>query len=567
METNVSGTSFLWSPHGNAAGVCFMHHRRRFLQTTAAALAAGPFLLSRARAEVRSKAPFRVIYSNDTTNISGCVSPFHKTREPFRKEMLEASVDEVAGRVDAHFLQPGLGMVPMWPSKVLPLEPHYAWIKERYGVGPDTFGNFVMKGGDVVQIFLDRCQATQQAAFISLRLNDAHHKEFTHPKPGDKPGGSMGMSVTRHYVEHPEYLFDPASKRGADLVQNWIYDDVRAQKLALITELCENYDLDGIELDYMRFYSFFDSAKTTLEQRRGIMTGFVKQVREVLDRTQRNGKRRWLCARVPCLVKGLDALGLDLPSLVASGLDMVNISASYFTTQQMDLAEIRAQVPEPAALYVEMCHSIANGSKLVPGYDTFAFRRATQEQYQTTAHLAYARGADGVSLFNFAYYREHGGPGRGPFTEPPFEVLNKLRDIPQLAKNPQHWFLATGWNNPYVRPPILPRGLKEKAKTAFQLDMAPPAGGWKGEGRLRLQADATLEGRVLAASCNGVELVAVEDVGEPFENPYPSLLGLPQNMRAWKLPAAVLRDGKNEFQFVHQSGKPVTLEYLDVRMG
>ena len=543
-----------------------MLDRRRFLQTTAAALSTAPFI----QAETKSlpgKAPFRVIYSNDTTNITSCVSPFHKTREPFRASMLEATVDEVAGLVDAHFLQPGLGMVPMWPSKVMPLEPHYAWIKERYGVGPDSFGNFVMRGGDIVQTFVDRCRATRQAPFISFRLNDAHHKEFTHPKPGDKPGGSMGMSVTRHYVDHPEFILNPDSKRGADLVQNWIHDEVRAQKLALITELCENYDLDGLELDYMRFYSFFDQEKTTLDQRRSIMTGFLKEVRAVLDRTARGGKRRWLCARVPCLVRGLDTLGLDLPALTAHGLDMVNLSASYFTTQQMDLPAIRAQVPQTTALYVEMCHSIANGSKLVPGYDTFTFRRATREQYETTAHLAYARGADGVSLFNFAYYREHGGPGRGPFAEPPFDALMELDEPEKLAAKPQHWFLATGWNNPYLRPPVLPRGLREKSSTSFDLDMAPPTAGWKGEGRLRLQADATLAGRNIRARCNGTDLLLTDDVTEPFENPYPSMLGRTETLLVWKVPAGLLRDGKNSFEFTHQSGKPITLEYLDVRMG
>ena len=89
----------------------------------------------------------RILYSNDTTNITSCISPFHKEREPFRKEMLEATVDEVTGLVDAHMLQPGLGMVPMWPSKVLPLAEHYAWIKQRYGQKPDPFGQFVLDGG------------------------------------------------------------------------------------------------------------------------------------------------------------------------------------------------------------------------------------------------------------------------------------------------------------------------------------------------------------------------------------------------------------------------------------
>ncbi|MDB6136971.1 MAG: hypothetical protein JWO94_43, partial [Verrucomicrobiaceae bacterium] len=299
----------------------FMNRRRFLCSSTALTLASRPGL-----AGLAQPAPFRVLYSNDTTNVAGCTSPFHKAGEPFRPAMLEASVDEVAGRVDAHFLQPGLGMVPMWPSKILPLEAHYAWIKDRYKVPPDAFGKYVLEGGDVVKVFVDRCRKTGQAAFISLRLNDAHHKEYAFPKPGDKPGTSMGMSVTRFYVEHPEFIMKTGSSRTGDVVQNWIHPEVRAQKLALITELCENYDIDGLELDFMRYDNFFDKALTTVEQRREVITGFVRQVRGALDRTGREGKRRWLCARVPALVKGLDAIGVDLPALVATGLDMVTLS-------------------------------------------------------------------------------------------------------------------------------------------------------------------------------------------------------------------------------------------------
>jgi len=536
-------------------------NRRLFLCSTAAlAFAPRP-----AKAEPR-KVPFRVLYSNDTTNVSGCVSPWHKAGEPFRPSMLEASVDEVAGKVDAHFLQPGLGMVPMWPSKVLPLEAHYAWIKERYKVPPDSFGKYVLGGGDVVKVFIDRCRKTGQAPFISFRLNDAHHKEFAFPQPGDKPGTRMGMSVTRHYVEHPEFILKQGSKCGADVVQNWLHPEVRAQKLALLTELCENYDLDGIELDFMRFDSFFDQAQTTRDQRCEVITGFVRQVRTLLDRTAREGKRRWLCARVPGLIKGLDYIGLDLAALVTAGLDMVNASASYFTTQQMDLAAIRKR-SEGAALYVELCHSIENGPKLTTGYDTFAFRRATKEQLQTTAHLGYSRGAQGVSLFNFAYYRPHGGPGRGEFSEPPFEVLRGLGDPAMLARQPQHWFFAKGWNNAYQRPPLLPRKLATGQKTVFHLDMAPPAEGWKGEGRLRVQCEESLESRTLEVRLDGKALETTADVSEPFANPNGTLLGKPEHMRAWTVPAAVLVDGKNAIEVWLASGEAVAVHYLDLRMG
>ncbi len=548
-----------------------MPTRRQFLSTATAAtaaLAVAPRLSSQSAA--RSKAPFRVLYSNDTTNIMSCVAPWRKKGEPFRREMLEATVDEVAGTgVDAHFLQPGLGMVPMWPSKVVPLEEHYAWIKERYGVGPDSFGGFVLKGGDVVQIFVDRCKAKGQAAFISLRMNDAHHKERAGFAPKDKPGTSMGMSVTRHYVEHPELWLNPKSEkgRGLDLVQNWAEREVRARKFALLEELCESYDLDGIELDFMRIYNLFRQEETTTEQRRNIITAFIKEVRALLDRTARNGRRRWLCARVPAITKAFDPLGMHLPGMVAAGLDMVNLSVSYFTVQQTDLAIIRKSIPD-AALYLELCHSIWNGTKLTPGYDTFAFRRTTSEQYETAAHLAHARGADGVSLFNFAYYREHGGPGRGPFNEPPFDAIKHLGDASVLARQPrQHWFLAPGWNNPFVRPPHLPRKLEAGKKAVYNLDLAPPREGWQHAGRLRIQLEEENHTGTWKALINGKELVSSADVSEPFPNPYPPMLGKPSQMRAWSVPVELLKDGRNQFEFILESGEPVELEYLDLAMG
>jgi hypothetical protein len=524
--------------------------RRHFIQT----LAATPLLA----VESRSKVPFRVLYSNDTTNITSCVSPFHAARAPFRKEMLEATVDEVSGLVDAHFLQPGLGMVPMWPSKVIDLREHYAWINERYQQKPDSFGRFVLDGGDIVKVFIDRCRAKGQAAFISFRMNDAHHKEFVDPKPGDKPGSSIGMSVTRFYAEHPEYRIRPGSLRGADLVQNFSIPEVRAQKLALLRELCENYDFDGLELDFLRFYSYFRTDETPLEQRRAIMTELVKDVRQML------GSKRWLCARVPCYLPALDVLGLDLKALVEAGLDMVNASSHYFTTQQHDLSVIRRQT-QGAALYFELCHTIWKGDKVTAGYDVFPFRRATREHLHTAAHLAYSRGADGISLFNFAYYRQHGqGVGRGLFGEPPFEVVSALRDPQALAQESQHWFLAPGWRAPGMKPLALPRLVKPTQTATFHFDLAAPAQGWRHAMRIRIQADKSITDAECLATFNDESIPSTSDISEPFAVPYPSMLAMPDELRAWLIPANLLREGRNFFSVSLKSGEPFSLQFVDL---
>ncbi|MBM3888848.1 MAG: hypothetical protein FJ388_06940 [Verrucomicrobia bacterium] len=153
--------------------------RRQFVETTAGAvsLARRPRALADAGGP-RPKPPLRVLYSNDTTNTVSCASPWHKKGEPFRAAQLEATVDEVAGTgVEAHLLQPGLGWIPWWKSRVYPAEEHYAWFQERTGCEPDSFGKYMLAGGDVVKVFIERCRQRGQTPFISLRMNDAHHLE------------------------------------------------------------------------------------------------------------------------------------------------------------------------------------------------------------------------------------------------------------------------------------------------------------------------------------------------------------------------------------------------------
>jgi len=276
------------------------------------------------------------------------------------------------------------------------------------------------------------------------------------------------------------------------------------------------------------------------------------------------GPKRWLCARVPCYLPALDLLGLDLKALVAAGLDMVNASSHYFTTQQHDLAAIR-KMTLGATLYFELCHTLWKGDKVQAGYDVFPFRRATPEHLQTSAHLAYARGADGISLFNFAYYRQHGqGDGRGQFGEPPFPAVKELRDPQALAQKSQHWFLAPGWRSPGAKPLPLPRKMEPGKPAKFTLDLAPPTGGWQGVAKLRIQADRSLTGQTWTASLDGTILEPTQDVSEPYPVPYPSMLAKSDELRAWLVPAPLLCPGKNSVEVTATADEVTSVLFVDL---
>jgi len=500
------------------------------------------------------KPPFKVLYSNDFTN-TAIVAPWHKQGEPFHPDHLRASVREAEG-VDAHFLQPAHGAVPWWPSKLYTLTEHHKWWAEHYGLDPAKLRfpgvhQYLLDGGDPFADFVDECRRDGQAPFVSMRLNDVHHLHNA-----ETPGNTQGIhSISRFYVEHPKWWLGAVGS-GLD----WSVPEVRQHMFAFLQEICEGYDLAGFELDFMRFPNFFKEG-FPLDRRVEIVTQFVADVRALLDRTAKPGQHRWLCARVPCLLDMLPEVGLDLPSLVDAGVEMLNLSPSYFTLQDHDLAKIRKLVPD-VALYLELCHCTMTGERLTTtGGDNFTFQRTTDQQYYTTAHVAYRRGADGVSLFNFVYYREHGTPGRGPFNEPPFHVLKHLRDPEWLARQPQWYFLAENWFA--GRRGQLPARFEKGDARTFTLDMAPTEH-QKTDGLFRLMTAEDTAKCQWMVKVNGTTLEPTAYVRKPLDYPDEAELGGPTNYACFKCPRALVREGVNKLALILEGGGPATVRYLDL---
>lgn len=217
-------------------------------------------------------------------------------------------------------------------------------------------------------------------------------------------------------------------------------------------------------------------------------------------------------------------------------------------------------IPE-VAVYLEMtyCTSL---ERILPG-GLQVLRRTTDQQFYITGNLVYARGGDGVSLFNFVYYRDN-RLIKGPFHEPPFHLLEHLGDPSWLARQPQHYF----WGNVQNVPPIpnrpIPRKILQGQRVTFTLDMAPPRGGWKSDGKLRIQGKEPLRDSQWRAIFNGDDLKLTVDVSEPYPNPDPNALGTPNRYKAWTVPVGLLKDGGNSIEITMTEGDPVEIRWLDL---
>lgn len=525
----------------------------------------------------RPRASFRVLYNHDCANVYNCTSPFHARGADFEPTMLEESLNEIQGTgVNACMLSPGFGWVPWWRSRAYPVRDHFRWLKDTYGLEPDTMGKYLLDGGDVMEVYMQWVWGKGVSPFVSLRLDDSTgleflkcNREMNAPIPQ-----SFGHHLNRYWWKAPDtYRLDrdPDGLQPGDPRQwtdpalryqlrrrralNWAMSGVRWDKLSLIRELIENFPIEGLELDLVHTPPFFAEDGVDEHQRCKILADYIREIRKILNWGKGDTDRRWMSVRVPNYLAHYRPAGIDIVSMTFAGVDMVVLSGGMFCEQRNDLAEIRAMLPE-TSVYVELTP--------ITEIRFDQFRRTTDNQLYTSAHLAYARGADGVSLSRFAYYREHvGGERAGPFREPPFHVLRNMGDRNFVASQPQHYFVG---GSAYGAGPRLPFRLEPGQSITFVMDMCPPTDGWQVPGRLRLHSrDQFGIGNVIAR-VNGRSLTGSEEVVDLYKNPHTQFISTIHNTRAWSVDPSILKDGHNAVTFISDLNNPVEIAFVDLAM-
>lgn len=503
----------------------------------------------------------RVLYSNDTTNITSCVSPWRDPKDGFLDEHLRETIREAAS-ADVHMLQPGLGWIPWWESQLYSAKAHHEFLAGYGAPNQHSYHRYLLGGGDLVRTLTDECEALDVLPFVSFRLNDGHHtRELAESLKQGRPDRSM----SRHYWENVEnYRIGSDVNDWGESVFDWAIPEVVDHKARLIEELCDTHEFAGLELDMLRHWQRFSVEETTVEQRREVMTRFVARIREALDRKPYQGKRRWLGVRVPAKIEIHEDQGIDLRSLVdEAGVDFVNLSYTYFTMQDDAVAKARSLLPD-TAIYLEMTHTTLTG-KAIAGSGTQPYLRTTPEQFYTTAHLAYEQGATGISFFNFAYYREHSLPERGPFHEPPFTVLEKVKDRAFLARQSQWYFLSAGRKDPVLGEKALPALIQRNAPMTFSMQMAP--GEYqKKDGLLRFRSNEDISDRVIEVTFNGTGIEVAPFDRKPIDHPYDVWLGEEEQFACFRVPREIVKSGENEIEFVLTGGIRVKLDFIDLTL-
>ncbi len=518
--------------------------------------------------------PWKMIYSNDTTNILNCTSPFNQRGDRvFTEEKIRGSVREAAvPGMGAQLLQPGTAWVPWWRSKLVPLEEHEQWFREHFGVEPNSPEHrYLLGGGDMVEVFTDECQKNGNDALVSFRANDSHLQERSWGEP--KPPGGWVHCVSRFYVEHPQYRQKPLPANDwRDRNHSWAFPEARAYKEALLVELIENYPkLAGVEVDFLRHPYFFPDTMP-MDERVSIMVDFLKKARAALDKLEKqDGKYRYLGTRVSAKPHEWKDTGFDPKAWYDAGVDFFNLSTHYCSEQTSHGILLARQQALEAGIYSEITHTTMTWRMGGKGYDDHQYRRTTKEAMHALANLAYARGADGISLFNFAYYRPHGGylEHKAPFTEPLFENLPPLADKGALEKMAPAYYFSWQRDNHFPA----------RKKTAeFKIDMIPAKG--NGEALLRLLV-LTQEERMNSereplkkidrgqwtVKLNGQVLEPTQgpDVAYPYPSTIKSGFNNARQYLSFEIPAGTIKDGANDISVTNTKvPQPMNLRWLEV---
>jgi len=365
------------------------------------------------------------------------------------------------------------------------------------------FSGFEDDGNDVVQFLLERSRKNGMQFLAGLRMNDRH------PKSDQQP----------FFTEHPQWHLGPGMRGAVD----YKHEGVRDAVLAFTEEVLQRYDVDGIELDWMRHCHVFKPSQA--EENAPLLVDFMTKMRKVVDdAARRRGRDKLLLGvRVPQTVEECRTLGFDLQGWAQSGVDYI-CPADFFCIDFNIKVEDFAKLTQgtDCELYPSIFGTISIGG---------ASRRGlTHEQFRAAAHNYYTFGAHGVSPYNF-YTQFMIFPGNEFGKAPPEFLLNEwprsldyltaLRDPDAVAGGDKHYLYYPLW------PGKTPTGAPKHQVIELARDQAAASGST----RLRIADDlassqlaASLEFKVagmveedhLAVTLNG-KVVGAEDVRREFD--------------------------------------------------
>ena len=392
---------------------------------------------------------------------------------------------------------------------------------------------------DYLATALSRCREKAIAPGISLRMNDIHD--------GGNPDSHMH---SRFYKENPQFhlKFFSGSLNPAGL--DYTNGEVREHYLSLIRELAEGYDFDVLELDFMRFPYYFNANEG--EQNCETITGFIREVREILDGS---GRPISLIPRVASSPEAARKLGFDVQAWAREGIvDGITVANFLGTAWDMPIDRFRKLVGPDVAVYAS-AEVAADRRDGVPV-------RYLPESYEMLRGFAagyLAAGADGVNTFNYFLARHH-KPVRT--AEAFYGGQREMRSLEEARGKPRIHVLSVAKRLPACdMPNQAPVTIRASAEHRFEMILAAEGGGQEVEALVYYDGENRPEDLSLGIGSHSIGH-AVEIREGPAGNEEDKS-SRKSKIAVFKVPPGVIVDGRNEL-VIHSERVDTTILGIDV---
>lgn len=302
---------------------------------------------------------------------------------------LHAFVDQYAGSAVTHLFLNANAMRASFRSRSRDAIWDPVNGKEPDGRWPQNAKRLSEAGLDPYAVWISRCREKDISPWISMRMNDVHSV--------DEADNFMHSTFWR---SHPEFWRVPngSASPWVNRAMNYAHAEVREHQMALVRELLERYDPDGLELDWMRFGYHLTPGREREEA--GILTDFVREARALTANwSARRGHPIRLGVRVPAHPDAAAGLGMDAVGWARQRLVDLVVPCPFWASSDFDIpVELWRERLGPAAERVTVAPGIEHNARPWPGAAAVANDLASLRGF---AASAYDRGANSLYLFNW----------------------------------------------------------------------------------------------------------------------------------------------------------------------
>jgi hypothetical protein len=249
----------------------------------------------------------------------------------------------------------------------------------------DAEGNYILGTGPL-KIIADWSRKNGKEIFWSMRMNDTH----------DSGAGSSYLNWSDLKNDYPELLMDEDDGSYSWSAVKYSEQIIRDIVVAFAKEVCENYDVDGIELDFFRHLYLFNSAArdggVATEVELAQLTEMMTEIRAMTEEVGlRKGKPLLVTVRVPDSIEYCEGIGIDLTQWLDDGLVDILIGSGYFRLNEWSyLTDLKDTYD--IMVYAGLSESRINLEGV--------YERDNDATYRARALTALKAGVDGVYIFN-----------------------------------------------------------------------------------------------------------------------------------------------------------------------